>query len=342
MESPAAVDATVVVATRNRATFLPAALRSLAAQRCDARFEVVVVDNGSEDATAEVVREWVNIDPRFRAVAEPERGLSRAKNAGIRAARGRVVMFTDDDVVLDEGWIAAYLEFFGRRRDSLLVAGGPVLPVPHDLSEWPRWVRRGGRADLPSLLYGDVERPLRKFEWLWGANMAAGKEVLESLGAFRAGLGRGAEAATFEDVDLVDRVREAGGEVWYCPNAPVYHRVPPGAARPRQILLSAFNRGCNDRVALAHGNYFQPALTLPAGTVAAALALPWLLVALTISASLFRVTRLPRIFDLTRRWSWGTGWCMWTILGESSRARARIVRSVVLLVRRLALRVTPA
>ena len=52
--------------------------------------------------------------------------MSHAKNAGWRAAEGSLVLFTDDDVVLDAGWIAAYVEFFGRLRDGPVVAGGPV------------------------------------------------------------------------------------------------------------------------------------------------------------------------------------------------------------------------
>jgi glucosyl-dolichyl phosphate glucuronosyltransferase len=342
MDSPAVVDATVVVATRNRATLLPVALRSLGAQICDARFEVVVVDNGSDDRTAEVLGEWTRRDPRFRAVTEPQRGVSRAKNAGIGAARGRVILFTDDDVVLDERWIATYVDYFARRPDNRVVAGGPVHAVPHDLSAWPGWVGPNGVVDLPSLSYGNTERRLGKFEWLWGANMAASKAVLESLGGFRAELGPGAKTGTFEEVDLVDRIREAGGEAWYCPNATVYHRVPLSAARPRQILLAAFNRGCNNRVAARKGNYFQPALPVPASTLAAALTLPWLLAAFPGSAAVFRVTRLPGVFDFTRRVSWGVGWCMWTMIGESSRGRARAVRSAVLLVRRVALRLMPA
>lgn len=336
---PAAVDVSVVVATRNRAAFLPAAIQSLVAQTSAARFEVVVVDNASEDTTPEVISALVQSDPRIRTIAEPVVGLSHAKNAGIRAARGRLILFTDDDVVVEDGWIAAYTEFFSRPRRDAVVAGGPVLPVPLDLSEWPPWVGGSARADLPSLFYGDAERPLRASEWLWGANMAALKDVLASLGGFRAGLGRGARAATFEDVDLVDRLRETGGQAWYCPHAPVQHRVDPSKARPREMLLTAFNRGCNDRLAARNGTYFEPAATVSGSRLAAGLALPGLLAALIASAASFRLTGRPNFFDIARRSSWGAGWCMWSIIGESSRRRARIFRSFVLTARRVALRV---
>jgi len=124
----------VIVATRNRATLLPEALASLAAQRCASSFEIVVVDNGSDDTTVDVVREWERRDERMRSVFEPEIGLSRAKNAGIRAARGRLIMFTDDDVIVPEQWIATYVDFFSRSPATRVVAGGPVLPVASDSS----------------------------------------------------------------------------------------------------------------------------------------------------------------------------------------------------------------
>jgi glycosyltransferase involved in cell wall biosynthesis len=321
---------------------LPDCLRSLTTQTCDVGFEIVVVDNGSEDATAQIVREWSGRDGRVRSVEEPQVGLSRAKNAGIRNARGQLLLFTDDDVVVKDGWIAAYVDFFSRPRSRAVVAGGPVLPVPHDLSTWPPWVYDTARPDLPCLYYGEEERPLRRFEWLWGANMAAPRDLLEELGAFREGLGRGGRDETYEDVDLADRFRDAGGEVWYCPAAPVYHRVNPNLSRPRHLLLTAFNRGGNDRVKILQGNYFEPACRVPTSTVAAAFALPWMLAVLTVSATIFRLTRRPHAFDLARRFGWGAGWCMWALLGESSRRRARVVRWVVLRVRQGALRMTPA
>jgi GT2 family glycosyltransferase len=333
-------EVSVVVATRNRAHSLRNALESLAAQRCAARFEIVVVDNGSDDATAEVISEQIRRDARVRLAVEATVGLSHAKNAGLRAAQGELILFTDDDVVLGENWIAGYLEFFSA-REGLVIAGGPVLPIPSDLSEWPSWVTPAARADLPSLFYGELERPLRPTEWLWGANMAARRQLLESLGSFREDFGRGAQPDTFEDVDLVDRLRQRGGEAWYCPGVPVWHRVPLDAAWPRQLLLTAFNRGCNDRVAANLGNYYEPALRVPVGRLGAALTLPWLLGTLTASMACFRLTRAVRLFDVARRSSWGAGWCMWSVLGESSRLRARVIRVLVLSARRLAFRLAP-
>jgi GT2 family glycosyltransferase len=321
---------------------LGAALESLTSQTCTAPFEIVVVDNDSEDGTRAVVDAAARADPRIRSVREPRVGLSYAKNAGIRASRGSLVLFTDDDVVVESGWIQTYVDFFRRERGTSVVAGGPVRPIQHDLSQWPSWVDRAAWPDLPSLDHGEAERPLRAPEWLWGANMAAPGPLLKSLGGFRTELGRGARASTFEDVDLVERIRGLGGEAWYLPGAGVQHRADQAASRPRQILVTAFNRGGNNRVGLRHGTYYVAALPLPTGRVAGGALLPGLLLGLLVFTGGFRLTRDRRAFDAARRCAWGAGWCMWSLVGESSRRRARAVRAAVLTVRRLALGLTPA
>ena len=181
-------DVTVVVATRNRATLLPHCLASLLEQETSSRFEVVVVDNGSEDGTADVIRGWAERDPRIRGVLEPAVGLSRAKNAGIEEARGELVLFTDDDVILDSGWIEAYVSFFARRRhETRTLVGGPVLPLPHDLAAWPSWLDGAARVDLPGLFHGSEERALGRFDYLWGANMAARARAVRGARRLRRG-----------------------------------------------------------------------------------------------------------------------------------------------------------
>jgi len=301
----------------------------------------VVVDNGSNDATGSVVEKWQRRDSRIRGVEEPDVGLSRAKNAGIRNARGRLILFTDDDVIVASGWIAAYVDFFSRCRSRKVLAGGPVLPLPDDLSLWPPWIHDGARPDLPSLYYGERERLLRESEWVWGANMAVPRTLLEELGTFHDELGRGARDHTYEDVELADRVRMAGGEVWYCATAAVHHRVPPDSARPRQLVMTAFTRGGNDRIATIHGNYVERACRVPASRLAAGLTLPWALVALMSAAAASRLTRRPWAFDRARQSAWCAGWCMWALLGASSKEWARVARWGVLRVRDAALRLMP-
>ena len=119
----------VVIATRDRAGFLSKALDSLDAQVGAPAFEVVVVDNGSSDATPEVVAERAargSLEVRRIVVPEPNRGAAR--NAGIAAARGAIVVFVDDDVFVPEGFLAAHAA--AHAGVFPLAVSGPILNVP--------------------------------------------------------------------------------------------------------------------------------------------------------------------------------------------------------------------
>jgi GT2 family glycosyltransferase len=121
----------VIIATRNRAALLARALESLAEQRAAPEFEAIVVDNGSRDGTAELVRERAASAPfalRLVTVPAPNRGAAR--NAGIAASVGALVVFVDDDVWLPQGFLAAHAaahaDVFPR------AVSGPILNVPSD------------------------------------------------------------------------------------------------------------------------------------------------------------------------------------------------------------------
>jgi glycosyltransferase involved in cell wall biosynthesis len=129
VEDPAV---TVVIATRNRAGYLDIALASLVAQEYEMPFEIVVVDNGSTDDTPALVDRWCRSDARIRLICEPQPGLSNAKNAGVRAAAGRVLVFTDDDVVLDRRWLATLVAALESHPSDPVVVGGKIVPVPND------------------------------------------------------------------------------------------------------------------------------------------------------------------------------------------------------------------
>src|SRR3954467_15183072 len=101
-------DISIVVPTRNRADRLRALLASLAEQQAPP-FEVIVVDNASEDDTLAAVADADSAeDAHIRGIHLPQpMGPAIARNRGWRAARGRLIVFTDDDVVARPGWLSA-------------------------------------------------------------------------------------------------------------------------------------------------------------------------------------------------------------------------------------------
>lgn len=123
---------TVIVCTYNRCESLRRTLNSLAQlSAADVSWELVVVDNHSKDDTAEVVRRFVeNSTFAIRYVFEINQGLSYARNAGIRAARGEIIAFTDDDVVVDSNWLCELQRTFDQfDQFECITVGGRIFAL---------------------------------------------------------------------------------------------------------------------------------------------------------------------------------------------------------------------
>ncbi len=184
---PASVS--IVICTRDRAESLRPTLRSIEATvlPADLAVELVVVDNGSSDHTATIIQECAarNILP-VRSVSEPEAGLSRARNAGLRRTASDVILFTDDDVRVPKNWVDGMCRPI-LRGEADAVAGGVHFPPEYEspLSREPFRTRRGW---LASTEHTDPVRP----DTLIGANMALSRQVVETLGDFDPNLGAGA------------------------------------------------------------------------------------------------------------------------------------------------------
>jgi len=352
------LDATVIVCTRNRAAMLPDALRTLAAQVTERTFEVVIVDNGSQDGTGDVIAEWCRRDERFRSVSEPSIGLSRAKNAGLKAARGDIVLFTDDDVLVDPGWVDAHVSQL-RARDDLVISGGPLLPLSPDLSAWPSWLGQPAAVDLPRLDHGTRARPLGRWEQIWGANMAVPMRVFRRVGEWNENVGRrGEERGTWEDLDFAQRVRDAGGQIWFSPEAVVRHRVLAGHMLPRTMLRAAFLRGLNDYVTGVWASDRPGGARLPLRERAAALvALATHLTRWAYWSLVFRIVRRRTTFDHARAAASSAGRRMMELtmrrdpqasapleppLFDNRSVAARAIMQASFLLRRVALRLAPS
>ncbi len=127
----------VVICTRNRAASLDRTLHSVrrAAERADGEWELVVVDNGSSDNTTEIVASHASTLP-IKLVDEPVAGLSNARNAGVAASRGRFILWTDDDGVVHDDWLACWFAAF-RRHADVTVFGGRTVPIYEEpRQEW--------------------------------------------------------------------------------------------------------------------------------------------------------------------------------------------------------------
>lgn len=141
--------ASVIICTRNRADSLARTLDSVRAAAADVTdaWELLIVDNGSTDHTQAVVARF-QADLPLRSVSEPDAGLSHARNAGLAAAQGQYIIWTDDDVLVDDNWLKAYFSAFRSNPDDAIFGGAST---PRYLGAPRRWFAERER-DLASLL----------------------------------------------------------------------------------------------------------------------------------------------------------------------------------------------
>lgn len=230
-ESPTTVESlptvTVAVCTRNHTTDLAICLESL--NRLEyADLDLLVVDNAPEDdSTERLVR---NDFPNVRYVCEPRPGLDWARNRAIVEARGEIIAYTDDDAVVDPGWVRALVGVFAENREVMAVTG---LVVPHEIEteaqflfelyggfgrgferKWYRYQRRRSRrwTNLGTGQFGT------------GANMAFRHSVFDRIGFFDPALDVGTVTNGGGDLEMFFRVLKCGHTLVYEPDAIVRHR----------------------------------------------------------------------------------------------------------------------
>jgi GT2 family glycosyltransferase len=198
----------VVVCVANAETTIRECLAGLARLEYP-DFEVLVVDDGSRDATLAIARE-VARGTGFRVISSSRRGLAAARNKGLRHATGEIVAYIDGDAHPDPQWLTYLAATF--REAEVAGAGGPNLPPP-DGDATEACVARAPGGPVHVLLSD------REAEHIPGCNMAFRRSALEAIGGFDPRF----ETAG-DDVDVCWRLQERGWTLGFSPAAVVWHR----------------------------------------------------------------------------------------------------------------------
>jgi glycosyltransferase involved in cell wall biosynthesis len=293
--SERSIDVTVIVATHNRASRLRGTLEALLAQKIPAGlgWEVLVVDNGSTDATLEVFRTMAMQAPGcLRYAFEPRLGKSWALNTGIALARGAVIALTDDDVSPADDWVATAATVLDQRGSD--GAGGRILPRWE--ADPPAWLLGNPRL-LDSLAIMDFDRPAMlqvprgRYPQVWGANMVYRRSALQALGGFDTRLGPvGGKRYCAEDVDIVQRMLQSGRPVAYDPALTVFHRVPRARLRRAYFRRVMWDMGEGEALAAADAPKGPSLLGVPRWRFL-------LLARLAVQSAYGAMTRRPGAFD---------------------------------------------
>src|SRR5262245_44674228 len=179
------MDLSIIICTINRASLLRATLASLATVRIPGETELLVIDNGSVDATPRVVQEAArSFSFGVRYLFQSEEGKYAALNKGITEARGRIIVATDDDARFEPDWLERASD--GLARYDCGFVGGRVLPLWE--GEMPAWLdeRNSLYAKVIALLdHGELVREFgRGISWPLGVNVAYRRDVFEQVGLF--------------------------------------------------------------------------------------------------------------------------------------------------------------
>jgi glycosyltransferase involved in cell wall biosynthesis len=194
----------VVICAYNAERTMHACLESLRKLHYP-NFEVVIVDDGSRDRTAEIAKGF----PEFRLIRQPNKGLSVARNVGMQAARGEIIAYTDSDCVVDPHWLTMMVRAMQERGFD--GCGGPNY-APHENGRLAACVAASPGAPCHVLVGPD------RAEHLAGCNMVFRKAALLSVGGFDPQF-----TSAGDDVDICWRLLDAGFSLGYCPPAFVWH-----------------------------------------------------------------------------------------------------------------------
>jgi glycosyltransferase involved in cell wall biosynthesis len=240
---------TVILCTYNRCASVAQTLESIAASVLpdSTEWEVLVVDNNSTDQTRDVIEDFCRRYPaHFRYLFEPSQGKSRALNAGIRAARGDILAFVDDDVTVAPMWLENLTKCL---RDGTWAGAGGRTVTGHAFS-MPNWLSLeapyyAGAAIAALFDLGDKTCQLDFPPY--GANMAFRKAMFEKYGGFRTDLGpQPGSQIRNEDTEFGRRLMAAGERLKYEPFAIVYHPILEARITKKYFLAWWFAYGLAD------------------------------------------------------------------------------------------------
>jgi len=217
----------VIICTYNRCESLCNTLDSLIRQKnIDFEYEIIIVDNNSKDNTKEILYSYIQkFKLKLKYFFEYQQGLSYARNIGIKEAKGSILIFTDDDCILDENWLSNINKCFQNYNCDGI--GGRILPLYPENT--PKWI-----IDNKDLLGG----PIVMFDYgelnlaydsktmfpFVGANLSFKKNCFDEFGLFSTNLGAGS-GALGEDTDFFKRLEKAGKKLYYCGEALAWHPV---------------------------------------------------------------------------------------------------------------------
>ncbi len=231
----------MVVCTYNRIKMLKEAINSLLCQSIindpSIKWEVIVVNNNSDDGTEEYLKELAKENRFVKYVLETNQGIGYARNAALENAQYDIIAYIDDDETADENWAAEMIRVF-KENDNIGCVSGPYYL--EEKEKIPTWFPK----EMHGIL-GDINNYSEQKDYFdlgrkdcYAGNMAISKKVVEHGLRFPL-LGRKKDILlNGEDIYMAFSIYDAGFKVFYAPKAKIYHKFIPARATVNYAIKS--------------------------------------------------------------------------------------------------------
>jgi len=212
----------VIICTYNRDKFIGKSLECIYEQSLDKSFyETIVIDNNSTDNTADIIKSFISQHSglSMRYVFESNKGLSFARNRGMKEAKGQILTYVDDDAEAVPNFLESIYQLM-KEKPGVIGIGGKVMPVYPGGTE-PVWMNKYLNGFVGRVDFGTNPLPFnKKMKYPAGCNMTYRKEILQKAGGFNNKL-------TFRSDDkyIFYQVSKISSNIYYLPQAMVYHNI---------------------------------------------------------------------------------------------------------------------
>jgi glycosyltransferase involved in cell wall biosynthesis len=235
----------VIICTYNRDRFLPDALKSLLKQNASPEdFEIVIVNNNSNDKTEEISLNFIEQNPSLNVsyYFEPNPGLSFARNRGIKEAKADLISYIDDDGIAREDYVKNLITAFDNNPEYGAV-GGKVIPI-YESGEEPAWMNKYIQGVVSKVDYGEKVKDFEK-KYPAGCNMAFRKYLFGDFGGFNTDL-----VYRGDDKFVFHNLKSHGVKVLYEPNIFVNHFIDSYRTEPKFINKISKSIGASEKLRL--------------------------------------------------------------------------------------------
>ena len=224
------MDASVIIPTYNAEKIIKPVINALLSQQTKKTFEIIVVDDGSSDETAQEVKKIKS--KKLVYLHQKNTGPAKARNAGAKCAKGKIILFIDSDCVAEKAWLTEMLKPFSEK-------GGAAVQGAYKTKQ-KELIARLDQIDI-EYRYEKMKKAQENnsLDWVGSYSAAYDKKIYDSLGGFDESF----PIASGEDPELSYKVQEKGGKIIFNPKAIVYHTHPSKLGKYLRIkFFRAFYR----------------------------------------------------------------------------------------------------